>query len=287
MKVNVYVKTCPFQSRLDALSDLAGGILKMDKDIEINIVKDFTFDYADVSIMWGMPKPYQKEGKLSRNRCSIVAGAQFTNTKLLILDMPIFGRKQGVPIQTAEDSYRILEGHALGYGTYPYHSSNRWSKISKKYKINLGKLRTDGIIGIASQRHIDADMFGKNIIEWVGDTVKLIRDQTNDPIGIKAHPKDIEYKNAEVAYSGILNAYKDVYLIDNLDTCKMLYTYTSNISIDALIDGIDVVSCHPANLLHKHANNNRLETLKKLSYVQWSTAEMRSGLAWRHIRSIL
>lgn len=292
--VNVYVRSAPFQTRLDSLQWLVTGMVNLDKDLKVEAIQDFTYKYADLSIIYGMPKPFEGEGKLSRSRSNIIAGAQFTNTPVLILDMPVFGRQMGnADLQC--DAYRIMEGHALNYGKYPSGETNRWPKIAKRYDIKLKSQSKGNVIGIASQRQADADMFGINILDWIDSTITALKAHTNDPIAIKPHSLDRSVDNS--IYDSML-AKHNVTLIDDISVCKSLITYTSSISVDALIAGIPVISCHPANFLYNNTSNdvldainpsldNRLDALKKLSYIQWTKAEMQSGLAWKHIRNML
>lgn len=85
-------------------------------------------------------------------------------------------------------------------------------------------------------------------------------------------------------------------LDDALDGAKCVIAYSSNSSVDAVMNGIPAITMHQGSMAWDVSTHDFKESLyrgdrdkwgARLAYAQWSIDEMRQGLAWRHIRKTL
>ena len=276
---------------------------------DIDLVKNnlLSYEYSeyytecDVAVIFGSWKPREKGSHITRN--SVVTGAK----KFICIETPLLTRKT----DTVNTHWRVGVGGFL-------NQSADWPKLSKEEAVlRLKNLQVswsgwkhdpDGHILLALQLPGDASLRGIDINEWGVATVNGIRQYTDRPITIRNHPL-----MSNRSFNGLENLLEKLLLSDienirfsdgssvpwkkDLKNAYCTVTYTSGLAIDSVIAGIPTIACDPGNFAWgissndisdidqlKLANEKEIQTwLENLSGCQWSSVEMRSGVAWQHL----
>jgi len=175
----------------------------------------------------------------------------------------------------------------------------RWQKISKNLNLSLKDYRKTGRhILLCLQRNGGWSMKGMPVQEWLDKTILTIKNFTDRPIVVRAHPGDkkvrqylrINHKN--VSLSNAPNIKID------LATAWATVVFNSSPSVASLIEGVPVFVTDPDPSYSQvngvcNTNLKRIEDPKmferqhwveKISMSHWNFDELRSGEAWQFIR---
>lgn len=180
--------------------------------------------------------------------------------------------------------------------------SLRWQKISNNLGIHLKDYRKTGNhVLVCLQRNGGWSMKGLDVMDWLDDTIKEIKQYSNRPIIIRSHPGDkktvgylkIKHKNVSISTKK--------FLIEDLQNAWATVVYNSSPSVASVIEGIPVFitdsnpeysqSFEVANFdLTKIENPNFLDRenwVKKLAMSHWNFNELKSGEAWNFFKQYL
>lgn len=180
--------------------------------------------------------------------------------------------------------------------------SSRWQKISKNLNLPLLPYRQHGNhILVCLQRNGGWSMRGLNSIEWLDLTINQIKQYTDRPILVRAHPGDkktrgylkIKHKNVTLS--------SNEKLIDDFKNAWATVVYNSSPSVGSLIMGIPTFltdttpnfsqSYGVANLdiskIESPILYERQQWIEKLSMCHWNFEELRSGEAWNFFKKYI
>jgi hypothetical protein len=184
----------------------------------------------------------------------------------------------------------------------------RWQKISKNLNLSLKNYRTTGDhILICLQRNGGWSMGSLNVQDWALQTINTLRQHTDRPIVIRAHPGDKasrEYLDprspkCKIKFSKAVRLSTNVNLVDDLRNCWAAVNYNSSPVVGAAIEGIPIFVTDPsksqcaeiANLdLTKIENpelSDRQHWVNRLSMFHWNFDELKSGECWTHMRKFI
>lgn len=178
----------------------------------------------------------------------------------------------------------------------------RWQSISKNLGINLKPYRSVGNhILICLQRHGGWSMRGLHTAEWLDQTILQLRQYSQRPIVVRAHPGDkkiqkmlkITDKNTVLSTRPNLQA--------DLQNAWATVVYNSSPSVASTIEGVPtfLTDPHPehsqsypvANLdickIESPELKERQTWIEKLSMCHWNFQELKSGEAWNHFRKYI
>jgi len=234
---------------------------------------------------------------------------------IVFLETPLLGRK--IDNNNAYEYYRLgVNGFLNGEGDFNNKNcpDDRWQIIAKKYgyspKFKGWKDHTKGPILLITQLPGDSSLRHQNHGEWICNTVRKIRQRTNREIRIRLHPalsekgktalfgdiKELFIKNTpDIHFSTNQFSYQD------FEECGIVVSYTSGTSVEAVIHGTPVIALDQGNfawdISSKDINNiikpvlaetaDVNQWLNDLAYSQWTVDEIRSGIAWDHIRQVI
>jgi hypothetical protein len=133
-------------------------------------------------------------------------------------------------------------------------NSDRWKKISKNLNLSLKDYRTTGDhILICLQRNGGWSMGSVDVQDWAIQTINTLRQYSDRPIIIRAHPGDKasrEYLNpaspkCKIKFSKAVQLSTNVNLVDDLKNCWAAVNYNSSPVVGAAIEGVPIFVMDP------------------------------------------
>lgn len=179
---------------------------------------------------------------------------------------------------------------------------SRWQKISRNLGISLKPWRTQGNhILLCLQRNGGWSMRGLSVVDWMNNTINQIRQYSQRPIVVRAHPGDkkisrilsINHKNVVLSQSERL--------IDDLRNAWATVVYNSSPSVASTIEGIpafltDPIPQHSQSYTVSNTDLSKIENpiladrqqwVEKLAMCHWNFDELRSGEAWQFFKKYI
>lgn len=325
MKVKVFMNTAGHAHEFELLRRFGHGIeqefagekkrktflnfdrvFKRGQDNTVDYVYGTNYEACDVAVMFGSWKDRKNPHHVIRN--SIAENAR----TFVCIETPLLTRRVFQPNQY----YRVGVNGFLNNSAY-------WNAVESP------KVRFEEVMGlswdgwakdldrreeilIGMQLAGDASLRNNNINEWVLDTIKRIRLYTDTPIRIRTHPGISErgWDNYnELIRETVFNDYGDIRWSngreraweEDIVNAQCVVTYSSGLSIDAILAGVPVVATDPGNFAYNISSNFAEEVvnpkcaetnlvkqwLYNLAYCQWSEEEMFSGTCWRHLQDAI
>ena len=114
----------------------------------------------------------------------------------------------------------------------------------------------------------DASIYGLDVVKWAETVAKTI----DGPVFYRPHPKQPTTPDIPTLSGGLEAA---------LNGAGRVITYTSNVGVDARLNGCNVEAHHPGSMIYNKVD--RRGWLRKLAYCQWNLNEIASGEAWEHL----
>ncbi|MEY4334493.1 MAG: hypothetical protein RLZZ196_3237 [Bacteroidota bacterium] len=184
----------------------------------------------------------------------------------------------------------------------------RWQKISRDLNLSLKDYRTQGDhILICLQRNGGWSMGEVDVQDWVTQTIDTLRQYTDRPFVIRAHPGDKaarEYLNpkspkCKIKFSKRVSLSIEENLIDDLKGCWAAVNYNSSPVVGAAIEGVPIFVMDPAKSQCAEIANtdlsqienpqlpDRQKWVERLSMFHWNFDELKSGECWQHMRKFI
>lgn len=181
----------------------------------------------------------------------------------------------------------------------------RWNKIANDLHITVKDYRTQGNhILICLQRNNGWSMGTKSVAEWTEETIRILRQYTDRPIILRAHPGDqksqtymsrLEKLKSTLNFSFSTN--RDIRQ-DFVD-CWAVVNHNSSPAVAASIEGLPVFVTDPdrsqcrdiantdLSLIENPVMRDRTDWLSKLAMSHWKFDELKSGEAWVHMKKFV
>lgn len=176
----------------------------------------------------------------------------------------------------------------------------RWQQIKRDLKLTVKDYRTNGNhIVLCLQRNGGWSMSGLSVVDWARNTIATLRQHTNRPILIRAHPGDKSSKDYLPQFHGMHGvSISDPgrTLEQDLANCWAVVNYNSSSVVGAAIEGYPVYITDPIRSQCKDIANTDLSTietpvltdrqpwLERISMFHWNFQELSSGACWQHMR---
>lgn len=220
----------------------------------------------DILICWGW-----KRGNIFQKKCK----------NILILEHGyIFNRNEWISI-----GWNGLNGRA-DFLTDSV-ASDRWKNI---FKPHVKPWQYDGkYILLCGQVPGDASLKGKNLNKWYTTIAEKAYKYYNIPVVWRPHPVAVNAGKVVNVPNTILDTNER--LQDSLNLAKAVITYNSNAGVEAIMNGVPVISKDQGSMYAEIATPyigklkypNRDEWGRKIAYSQWHTSEIKKGIAFNHI----
>jgi hypothetical protein len=185
---------------------------------------------------------------------------------------------------------------------------SRWQKLSKNLNLSLKDYRTTGEhILVCLQRNGGWSMGSLDVQDWAIQTINTLRQYTNRPIVIRAHPGDKasrEYldpksSKCKIKFSKAVRLSTNTNLVDDLKNCWAAVNYNSSPVVGAAIEGVPIFVMDPLNSQCAEIANTdlaKIETpnmpdrqswVERISMFHWNFQELVSGECWQHMRKFI
>lgn len=177
----------------------------------------------------------------------------------------------------------------------------RWQKISLALNISLKPYRQNGNhILLCLQRNGGWSMGKFDVVAWANQTIAQLRQHTDRPIVIRAHPGDKGAKNyvSQIAGKNVTVS-NNPKLVADLQNCWTAVNHNSSPVVGAAIEGIPIFVTDTNKSQCKEIANTdfaQIETphmpdrqawVERLAMSHWNFDELRSGECWRHMRNFI
>ena len=180
----------------------------------------------------------------------------------------------------------------------------QWKRIRNKMQIDLKEYRSNGShILICLQRNGGWSMGNITIADWTTSVIKSLRQSTDRPIVLRAHPGDktaSTYINALVKVApGVSVSSSNTTLVQDLKNCWAVVNHNSSPAVGAAIEGYPVFVTDPArSQCYDIANTdlaaienpmlpNRQPWIERISMSHWNFQEISNGTCWKHMRQYI
>ena len=184
----------------------------------------------------------------------------------------------------------------------------RWQKISQNLNLSLKDYRTKGDhILICLQRNGGWSMGDIDVQDWAVQTIETLRQHTDRPFVIRAHPGDkasreyLDPRNpkCKIKFSKRVRLSTEANLLDDLKGCWAAVNYNSSPVVGAAIEGVPIFVMNPeksqcaeiANTDLSQIENplllDRQKWVERLSMFHWNFDELKSGECWSHMRKFI
>jgi hypothetical protein len=181
----------------------------------------------------------------------------------------------------------------------------RWKKISSDLNITVKPWRKTGSeILLLLQRNSGWSMAGMPVLNWITDTIGKIRQHSDRPILIRAHPGDQATIRKVVATQlrdpllrlGEVRVSDNPSLLADLSSAWAAVNHNSSATVGAAIEGVPVFVTDPARSQCREIANTKFRKienpdrpdrqawLERISQFHWSFSELQSGACWSHMR---
>jgi hypothetical protein len=185
---------------------------------------------------------------------------------------------------------------------------NRWQKLSKNLNLSLKDYRTTGDhILVCLQRNGGWSMGPLDVQDWAIQTINTLRQHTDRPIVIRAHPGDKasrEYLDprspkCRIKFSKAVRLSTNTNLVDDLRNCWAAVNYNSSPVVGAAIEGVPIFVTDVDRSQCKEIANTDLSQIEnpqmlgrqawveRLSMFHWNFDELKSGECWSHMRKFI
>jgi hypothetical protein len=308
--VAIYHKSVPnakSQEKIDLLKFFSQGV-KTQGDTAIDST-DHQYISTDVGVIQGWV-----------NIGSVKTGAHLT-LRNTVVEQQALRNKYTVAVDSNLFLYSNTANplHYLRYsfnGVFPntgiYCDTNidpdRWQKISKNLKLSLKNYRTTGDhILVCLQRNGGWSMGSLDVQDWAIQTINTLRQYTDRPIVIRAHPGDkasreyLDPRNpkCKIKFSKAVRLSTNTNLVDDLKNCWAAVNYNSSPVVGAAIEGVPIFVMDPvrsqcaeiANTDLAQIENpilhDRQQWVERLSMFHWNFDELKFGECWSHMRKFI
>ena len=262
-----------------------------------------TIDRCDVIVHVGDVNPHNEytradEAILFRGEAADRCGEW--GIRRIVIDTGFLSNQRLQPVHNRPDANRYYSVGLDGTkGNGRYYNLNRPPDRWRQLNLSLRPWRSAGEqVLILGQMRFSASTFHLDILDWYVDVAKQIRSVSDRPIVLRAHPNQTLLPKIDVPHFRIRTNENMPEISVDLENAWCVVTKTSNGAVDALVQGIPVITDDPfcmaysvaehniANIEHPH-QADREPWLHDLAYAQWNVDEMAAGLPWQHLRTHL
>jgi len=202
-------------------------------------------------------------------------------------------------------SYKWTDG-VFGNENSP---SDRWNKFEAATGIQFRDWHSPGdAIVIMGQKEGDSSLIElyktyDSFYDWVQTVIVLLREYTDRPIIIRAHPRNRD-RGIKLA-TELQNKLKDVKvsdcedIFDDLSRAYCVITYNSLSAIESITAGIPTFALNDGSMIWPvaHRDLKQIENLSydidltqwkyDIAYTQWTSREHKTGESWEHLKPLV
>lgn len=308
LKVAIYHKSIPNnknQEKIDILVNYSHGV-RVSGDHAIDVY-DHNVVQADVGVIQGWSVPgVPPTSPHTQLRSTVIR--RITNNHSVGVDSNLF--LYATPNNPQHYLRYSFDDVFPNNGIYcdTEIDPTRWNKLSSNLGIQLKDYRTNGDhILLLLQRNGGWSMGGYDVQDWAISTIDALRQFTDRPIVIRAHPGDKAARtyldpnspHCKIKFSKRVRLSTNPNLVDDLRNCWAAVNYNSSPVVGAAIEGYPIFVSDPtksqcaeiANVDFSQIENpqllDRQPWVERLSMFHWNFDELRSGECWQHMKKFI
>lgn len=252
---------------------------------------------CDVSFQIG---EYSRIGRVERDfRCRVAEACFSEGIRRVVLDTGYLN-KSATDLRTSYFSFGF-DG-IKGFGDYCNSNSDdkRLRKLDIEIKDWISQDSDNILVGMINDHGWNSALYNnKSWLTAVGD---YILENTDKNVWFKKHPNRFQSFVESMNFKKMKKKWPErVFMLDFqtlpyiLKSVSSCIVSGSNLSMDAIVNGIPTTSFSPYNIanpvcssgfdgLNKPHTPDRTQFLQDISYAQWTMSEIESGEAWNHLR---
>lgn len=249
---------------------------------ESELVQGWKYEPSEIAVIFGV---YKSKIRQSWPRGRIFQRQREKNLDVIVLETGYVNRGD-------EESNHYAAGFNGLNGRADFRNKNmgpeRWESLNTQLKPYS---RGEKVI-LCAQVPWDASLeFGGQTHDhkaWLTETASQLKVITKRPIVYRPHP----LADALPSIRGCETSKKP--LAEDLKDAHCVVSWNSNSCVEALIEGKTVFSFDPGSMVWDMCNKNladiedpqypdRKQWARNLAFTQWTPAELRHGLAWKHL----
>jgi hypothetical protein len=249
---------------------------------EKRLVEKWAYEPSDVAVVFGVRK---SKVPISFPRGEVISQQRKNNLGVLVLETGYINRGDG------ENHHYAAGWNGLnGRADFKNKGSpdDRAILLRRKHGLRLLRYRDSGDnVIVCGQVPWDASVDHSDHQAWLQQTVWKLKSLTNKRIVFRPHPLAKLEPFAGCGYS--TGSFRD-----ELQNAHAVVTFNSNSGVEALIEGVPVFAADEGSMvwgvcnryledINKPEMHIRDQWINDLAYTQWTPAEMREGLAWKHL----
>jgi hypothetical protein len=307
--ITTYHKSVPNaknQEKIDLLKYFSQGVSAAgDRSIDN---QSYNYIPSDVGVIQGWINLGTKSGTHLTLRNNVVNGQLSSNNHVVVVDSNLFLYANTTnPLHYLRYSFNGVFPNTGIYCDTTINPS-RWQKISKNLNLSLKDYRISGDhILLCLQRNGGWSMGSYDVQDWAIQTINTLRQHTDRPIVIRAHPGDkasreyLDPRNPKcrIKFSKAVRLSTNVNLVDDLKNCWAAVNYNSSPVVGAAMEGIpifvmDIARSQCAEIANTDLSQienpqlpDRQQWVERLSMFHWNFDELKSGECWNHMRQFI
>jgi len=240
------------------------------------LIKDYKYESGDVAVVFGWIKSKVPE---RWPRAEVIVRQRKENRDVVVLETGYINRGEG-------DTHHYAAGLNGLNGRANFRNQGMPDDRAQLLDIELKPYRQGEHVVLCGQVPWDASVDTTNHVAWLKDSAAALRKYPR-PVLFRPHPSASLPPIEGCKYS-------KQPLADDLRNAWAVVTFNSNSGVEALIEGVPVFAFDEGSMVWSVCNRSlsdiespsfpdRAQWLNDLSYAQWTLAEMKEGLAWRHL----
>ena len=262
---------------------------------------DHTYQPTDVAVIQGWVHEGSKSSAHLNLRSNVIAQQLARKRYVVAVDSNLF-----LYANTANPQHYLrysFNGVFPNTGIYcdTQVDPSRWQKLSAALNISLKPYRQDGNhILLCLQRNGGWSMGKSTVVDWANQTIAQIRQHSDRPIVIRAHPGDKGAANyiASIAGKNITVSHNPS-LVSDLQNCWAAVNHNSSPVVGAALEGVPIFVTDPARSqcgeianidlaqIEKPRMPDRQSWAERLAMFHWNFSELQSGECWRHMQQFI
>lgn len=178
-------------------------------------------------------------------------------------------------------------------------TDTQWNKIKADLNIDLQPWRVGGKhILICLQRNGGWSMKGRDVMDWLKQTIAEIRTYSNRPIVVRGHPGDRRVRDYLKINLPNVSISKNENILEDLHKAWATVTYNSSPGVASAIEGVPVFVTDPVatnsqafpvantdlSTIEDPVMPDREQWIRSISMSHFSFEDLESGEAWKVIR---
>lgn len=206
---------------------------------------------------------------------------------VVLVDLGYWGRRDGGRL-SGYHKVSVNDRHPTEYFQRVQHDSSRVDALG----LTIAPWRTPGSAVIVAGMSAKAALVeGFRPSEWEQKTISLLQQITDRKLIYRPKPSWGEAK----PIAGAQYAPGDIDIAQLLSDCHAVVTHHSNVAIDGLILGVPAfctagaaspLACSDFTKIDEPIYpEGRHQLVNDLAFCQWTVAEIRLGLPWRHLKN--